>query len=93
VEAVFPPEICWIFSGGFESISDAFQQELVGNHRKNPKNFRWEYCFHVPVISDAFLPEPARNFRPGLFLFFSAFIASVGDINAAIEWLQSHEHE
>jgi hypothetical protein len=36
VEAVFPPEICWIFSGVFQSISRAF------------------------------LPEPARNFRPGL---------------------------
>jgi hypothetical protein len=49
--------------------------EIIG---KNPKNFRWEYCFHVPVISDAFLPEPARNFRPGKYLilgneFFMAY--------------------
>jgi len=27
--------------------------EIIG---KNLKNFRREYCFHVPVISDAFLP-------------------------------------
>jgi hypothetical protein len=23
---------------------------LVGIYRKNPKNFRPEYCFHVPAI-------------------------------------------
>jgi hypothetical protein len=62
VEAVFRPEIYWIFSGGFLSISCAFRQEPI---EKNPKNSRWEYYFHVPAISGAFLPELARNFRPG----------------------------
>jgi hypothetical protein len=38
------------------------RSEIIG---KNPKTFRWEYCFHFPAISGAFLPEPARNFRPG----------------------------
>ncbi len=38
------------------------RSEIIG---KNPKIFRWEYCFHVPAISGAFLPEPARIFRPG----------------------------
>jgi hypothetical protein len=39
VEAVFPPEIYWIFSSEFRSISRALQQEPVGNHRKKSKNF------------------------------------------------------
>jgi hypothetical protein len=43
-------------------LSGRNRSEIIG---KNPKNFRWEYCFHVPAISGAFLPEPARNFRPG----------------------------
>jgi hypothetical protein len=33
--------------------------EIIG---KNPKIFRWEYCFHVPAISSVFLLEPARIF-------------------------------
>jgi hypothetical protein len=48
-------------SGQFPVLSGRNQSEIIG---KNPKNFRWEYCFHVPVISGAFLPEPARIFRP-----------------------------
>jgi len=43
-------------------LSGRNRSEIIG---KNPKNFRWEYCFHVPAISGAFLSEPARNFRPG----------------------------
>jgi hypothetical protein len=39
MEAVFRPEICWTFSGGFWSISWAFRQELVGNHRKKSEKF------------------------------------------------------
>jgi hypothetical protein len=35
------------------------RSEIIG---KNLKIFRLEYCFHVPAIADAFLPEPARNF-------------------------------
>jgi hypothetical protein len=49
-------------SGQFPVLSGRNRSEIIG---KNPKNFRWEYCFDVPAISDAFLPEPARNFRPG----------------------------
>ncbi len=48
----------------FPVLSGRNRSEIIG---KNPKNFRWEYCFHVPAISGAFLPESARNFRPGLF--------------------------
>jgi hypothetical protein len=49
-------------SSQFPVLSGRNRSEIIG---KNPKNFRWEYCFHVPAISVAFLPESARNFRPG----------------------------
>jgi hypothetical protein len=49
-------------SSQFSELSDRNRSEIIG---KNPKFFRWEYCFHVPTISGAFLPEPARIFRPG----------------------------
>ncbi len=49
-------------SSQFHVLSSRNRSEIIG---KNPKIFRWEYCFHVPAISGAFLPEPARNFRPG----------------------------
>ena len=48
--------VSWIFSGEFRSISRAFQQEPVGNHRKKSKKF--------PV--GILLP------RSGDFRFFSA---------------------
>jgi hypothetical protein len=53
----FPVDSCQ-----FPVLSGKNRSEIIG---KNPKNFRWEYCFHVSAISGAFLPEPARNFRPG----------------------------
>jgi hypothetical protein len=53
----FPVDSCQ-----FPMLSGRNRSEIIG---KNPKNFRWEYCFHTPAISGAFLPEPARNFRPG----------------------------
>jgi hypothetical protein len=49
-------------SGQFRELSSRNRSEIIG---KNPKIFRWEYCFHVPAISSAFLPEPAHIFRPG----------------------------
>jgi hypothetical protein len=49
-------------SSQFPELSDRNRSEIIG---KNPKFFRWEYCFHVPAISGAVLPEPARIFRPG----------------------------
>jgi hypothetical protein len=49
-------------SSQFPELSGRNQPKIIG---KNPKIFRWEYCFHIPAISDAFLPEPARIFRPG----------------------------
>ncbi len=61
VETVFRPKIVRMFSGGFLPTSCTFRQELVGNYRKNPENFRTEYCFHVTAISGVFQPEPARN--------------------------------
>ena len=51
-------------SDQFPVLSSRNRSEIIG---KNPKIFRLEYCFHVPVTSGAFLPEPARIFRPGLF--------------------------
>jgi hypothetical protein len=53
----FPVDSCQ-----FPVLFGRNRPEIIG---KNPKNFRWKYCFHVPAISGAFLPEPARNFRPG----------------------------
>jgi len=53
-------------SSQFPVLSGRKRSEMIG---KNPKIFRWEYCFHVPAISDAFLPEPARNFWPGDIVF------------------------
>jgi len=50
-------------SSQFPVLSGRNWSGIIG---KNPKIFRWEYCFHVPVISDDFLPEPAHNFRPGI---------------------------
>jgi hypothetical protein len=48
----------------------------AGIHRKNPHNFRSEYCFHDPAISGVFLQDPVtflndpvgsvgRDHRPG----------------------------
>ena len=49
-------------SDQFPVLSSRNRSEIIG---KNPKIFRLEYCFHVPVTSGAFLPEPACIFRPG----------------------------
>ena len=49
-------------SDQFPVLSSRNRSEIIG---KNPKIFPLEYCFHVPVTSGAFLPEPARIFRPG----------------------------
>jgi hypothetical protein len=46
-------------SSQFPVLSGRNRSEII---EKNPEIFRWEYCFHVPMISDAFLPEPVRNF-------------------------------
>jgi hypothetical protein len=58
MEAVFRSKNGRIFSDIFLSISYAFQQEPVGNHRKKSENFRLEYCFQKnhwdhpePVVS------------------------------------------
>ena len=51
-------------SDQFPVLSSMNRSEIIG---KNPKIFRFRYCFHVPVTSGAFLPEPARIFRPGMF--------------------------
>jgi hypothetical protein len=49
-------------SSQFPVLSSRNRSEIIG---KKPKIFRWEYYFHVPAISGAFLTEPARDFRPG----------------------------
>jgi hypothetical protein len=43
-----------MLSGWFPPESTGSWQEST---RKNPKNFRSEYCFHVPAISGAFLQD------------------------------------
>ncbi len=59
-------------SNQFPVLSGRNRQEIIG---KNPKNFRWKYCFHISAISGAFLPEPVRNFRSGYLLSHQANIA------------------
>jgi hypothetical protein len=39
MEAMFRPEIVWIFFGGFLPTSCAFRQEPARNHRKKSENF------------------------------------------------------
>jgi hypothetical protein len=50
-----------IDSSQFHVLSGRNRSEIIG---KNPKIFVWEYCFHAPAISGAFLTEPAHHFRP-----------------------------
>ncbi len=74
VEAVFRPEMFQIFS----MLSVQFLHESTGmweeSARKNPDNFRPEYCFYVPPIPGVFLQDPAgsgaRNHRPGWITIF-----------------------
>jgi hypothetical protein len=49
----FPVDSCQ-----FSVLSYRNWTEMIG---KSPKNFRPEYCFHVPAISGVFLPEPVRT--------------------------------
>ena len=48
----------------FQRIQTTFLRFPPGTCRKSPekipKIFRPESCFHVPVTSDVFLPEPSR---------------------------------
>ncbi len=46
----------------FPVLSGRNRSEIIG---KNPKNLRWQYCFHVPAVSGAFPPKTTRNFRLG----------------------------
>jgi hypothetical protein len=39
MEAIIRPESLWIFSDGFQSISCAFRQESIGNHREKSEKF------------------------------------------------------
>jgi hypothetical protein len=61
VEAEFQPEIFRIFSNDFWPFSAGKHRKLAGIHRKNPKNFRPEYCFHAPVSSGAFMQDPVAR--------------------------------
>ena len=63
-------------SDQFPVLSSRNRSEIIG---KNPKIFPLEYCFHVPVTSGAFLPEPARIFRPGKASTVFYFFRSSGD--------------
>ena len=80
MEAVFGPENFRIFFGAFRSLSCAFRQELVGNHRKKSGIFPAGIllpCFGdfrcIPagssVFTISFLQVPwgsgHRNLRPG----------------------------
>ena len=67
------------FPVDFRRILSSFSEELVGNHGKK---VRWEYCFHVPGISDAFLQDPVVQLQPGnhicyqtLHIFFLSIYA------------------
>jgi hypothetical protein len=56
VETVFQTENFRFFSARFLSESTESWQEST---EKNPDNFRPEYCFHVPAISDVFMQDLA----------------------------------
>ncbi len=45
-----------------EDFGQRILQENTGNHRKNPENFRLEYCFHKITRNRLF---PGRTVRPG----------------------------
>jgi hypothetical protein len=47
-------------------ISDRFQRERTGSHRKNLEISGLEYCFYVPSISRVVLPKLARISSPAL---------------------------
>jgi hypothetical protein len=67
VEAVFRPENFRISSNAFRPVPAGKHRKLAGIHRKIPKNFRPEYCFHVSAISGALLQDtvtfPHLSFR------------------------------
>jgi hypothetical protein len=63
VEAVFRPEIFKIFSNAFRVVLAGKHRKFSRIHRKNPKNFRPEYCSHVSAISGAFLQDPVTFSR------------------------------
>ena len=66
MEAVFRPENFRIFSGDFRPVPGRKAQESDRKCTgKNLEIFRPEYCFHVPVTSGVFLPEPSRTLWPG----------------------------
>jgi hypothetical protein len=68
LEAVFQPELSRIFSGNFRPVPTGKYRQLAGIHRKNPKNFRSEYCFHFRGISGAFPRDTvAEIFDLGIF--------------------------
>jgi hypothetical protein len=50
---------CGKIFGFFPMISDWFLPEITGSRLeftgKNPKIFRFDYCFRIPVISGIFL--------------------------------------
>jgi hypothetical protein len=55
MEAIFRSESLRIFSVDFRLTSHSFRQETPVNHRKNPKIFRLEYCFHFSSFSGHFV--------------------------------------
>ncbi len=57
MEAVFRPKFFLIFSNAFRAVPARKHRKLTGIHRKNPKNFRPEYGFHILAISVAFLQD------------------------------------
>ncbi len=59
-------------SGGFLPTSCAFRQEPGEKHRKNPKNFRPQYCSQKMTGITRNRPFPGRTLRPG-YIFLLHF--------------------
>ena len=58
VEAVFPPEMFWIFSDDFRPFPIGKQRKLTGIHRKKSEKFPVGILLPLPYISGALLQDP-----------------------------------
>ena len=77
----------------FRWFPTSFWRESTGKWSectgKNPEIFRPEYCFHVPVTSGLFLPEPSRILWPGSSLLQRKLDYTILWKQNTDSWLQS----
>jgi hypothetical protein len=61
VEAVFPPENFRIFSDDFRPVAAGKHRKSTGIHRKKSNKFPVGILLPLPMISGAFLRDPATS--------------------------------